>query len=81
MTKIESVDQNVRWDPHVLSCRPPHAKVKGRKKVMVPVMMMKIIIITMMTMAMMKNRSKETRVVLVIIDLDQVVEKFVHRPY
>ena len=23
MTKIESVDQNVRWDPHVLSCRPP----------------------------------------------------------
>ena len=23
MTKIESVEQNVRWDPHVLSCRPP----------------------------------------------------------
>ena len=23
MTKIESVDRNVSWDPHVLSCRPP----------------------------------------------------------
>ena len=47
MTKIESVDQNVRWDPHVLSCRPPHAKVKGRKKAMLLVMVMMLVMRTM----------------------------------